>query len=436
MPPSGVSRESVATAAYQLTSTTGDGPWFKNQGGVAMGKADFAVIGTGEVPCGTYPERSEFEIAYRVAKMAIEDAGIGKSEIGAILCAVHIMGSEYNTEMFFGHLPEAIGAKGCKITACTVSGGGSSFSIRKTAEGIIRSGETDTVLVVHAQRFSQFSTNEQIKFFAAAGSNLEWEIPYGMTYNAVAAMMTQAYMAYTGTTLEQVAAHCVACRRWANLQPNAMFNKKAITVEDVLKSRMVVYPLTALMCNVLADGGSAYIMTTAEKARRVCRKPVYLLSEASAYSHRNLTNATARFRDMAKMHEFYAPVAKAAFERAGLGPKDMDIFEVYAAYPALALVMMDALGFVEPGKSGALVASGETSPGGKFPCTTNGEALSFGHTGTGVGFALFVEGVRQLQGKAGKAQVPNAKFLIEDCGGGAWMDIHFTVMGNEIPGQF
>ncbi|MBI5584803.1 MAG: thiolase family protein [Deltaproteobacteria bacterium] len=398
-----------------------------------MSKGDFAVIGTGEVPCGFYPERSEYEIAYTVARMAVQDAGIDMKEVGAVLSAAHIMGSEYNTEIFFGHLPEAIGAKNCRNVATTVAGGGSSFAIRRTAEGILASGETDTVLVIHAQRFSQFSTNDQIKYFAHAGSNLEWEIPYGMTYNALAAMMSQAYINYTGTTLEQVAAQVVACRKWANLQPNAMFYSKTVTVEQVLKSRRVAYPLTALMCNVLADGGCAYVLTTAEKARKVCPKPVYLLGEASDYSHRNLTNAKSSFRNLAKMHEFYAPVARRAFERAGLGPEEMDIFQIYAAYPALALAMMDALGFVEPGRSGALVASGETGPGGKFPCTTNGEALGFGHTGTGVGFALFVESVRQLQGKAGRAQVPNAKFLIENCGGGAWMDVHFSVLGNEIP---
>ncbi|MDR3555587.1 MAG: thiolase family protein, partial [Syntrophobacteraceae bacterium] len=229
-----------------------------------MSKAEFAIIGTGEVPCGIYPQRNEFEIAYRVAKLAIEDAGINKNDIGAVLSAAHIMGSEYNTEVFFGRLPEAIGAKNCKIVATTVSGGGSSFSIRKTAEGILRSGETDYVLVIHAQRFSQFSANEQINFFAHAGSDLEWEVPYGMTYNALAAMMTQGYMAYTGTTIEQVASVCVACRKWANLQPNAMFRDKTLTVQQVLNSKMVAYPLTAMMCNVLADGGCAYIMTTAE----------------------------------------------------------------------------------------------------------------------------------------------------------------------------
>ena len=396
-----------------------------------MGKPEFAIIGTGEVPCGIYPTRSEFEIAYRVAKLAIEDAGISKNEIGAALTAAHIMGSEYNTEMFFGRLPEAIGARSCKVVATTISGGASSFSIRKTAEGILRSGETEYVLVVHAQRFSQFSPNEQATFFAHAGADLEWEVPYGMTYNALSAMMTQAYMTYTGTTLEQIASVCVACRKWANLQPNAMFRDKTLGVDEVLKSRIVAYPLTALMCNVLADGGSAYVMTTAENAKKVCSKPVYVLGEASDYTHRSITRS--KVRDLERMYEFYAPIATRAYQRAGLGPDDMDIYEIYGSYPVISLMAMDALGFVEPGRSGALVASGQTSPGGKFPVSTNGEAMSFGHTGTGVGFSVFVESVRQLQGKAGKAQVEGARYLIENCGGGAFMDVHFTVLGNEIP---
>jgi len=396
-----------------------------------MSKGEFAIIGTGEVPCGNYPDRSEFETAYRVAKLAIQDAGIDKNEIGAVLCAGHIMGDGYNTEAVFGRIPEAIGAKNCKITCMTNSGGASSFSIRKTAEGILHSGETDTVLVVHSQRFSQFKMDEMARYFSVAGSDIEWEVPYGMTYNSLAAILTKAYMDATGTTVEQVAAVCVACRKWAMLQPNAMFNKKEITVEKVLSSRMVAWPLTSLMCNVLADGGSAFVMTTAEKARKVCKKPAYILSDASNYSHRSIVRAKGK--DFTDMGAFLKPVIQKAYERAGLGPKDMNIFELYGSYPVIQLIIMDQLGIVEPGKSGALVMSGATSPGGKYPTATNGEALSFGHTGTGVGFGVFVESVRQLQGKAGKAQVPGAKFLIENTGGGAFMDCHFTVLGNEIP---
>jgi acetyl-CoA C-acetyltransferase len=395
-----------------------------------MAKGEFAVIGTGEVPYGRYPERSEFEIAYRVAKLAIQDAGIDKDEIGAVIGAAHIMGDSYNTELFFGRLPEAIGARNCKITASTISGGASSFSIRKTVEGILASGETDTVLVVHAQRFSQFGVNELGKYFAAAGSDPEWDVPYGMTYNALAAMLTQAYLAATPVTIEEVASVCVTLRKWAMLQPNAMFNSKELTVEKVLGSRMVAYPLTSLMCNLLADGGCAYIMTTAEKARRVCPKPVYVLSDASEYSHRSITSAKVKdASEIGKLGE----VANRAYERAGLGPKDMDIFEIYASYPGVTLMVLDSLGITEPGTSGQLVASGKCDPGGPYPISTNGEAMGMGHTGTGVGLGVFVESVRQLQGKAGRAQVEGARFLIENCGGGAFMDCHFTVLGNEIP---
>jgi acetyl-CoA C-acetyltransferase len=395
-----------------------------------MATGEFAVIGTGEVPHGRHPDRSEFEIAYRVAKLAIQDAGIDKDEIGAVIGAAHIMGDSYNTELFFGRLPEAIGARNCKITASTISGGASSFSIRKTVEGILASGETDTVLVVHAQRFSQFGVNELGKYFAAAGSDPEWDVPYGMTYNALAAMLTQAYLAATPTTIDEVASVCVTLRKWAMLQPNAMFNSKELTVEKVLGSRMVAYPLTSLMCNLLGDGGCAYIMTTAEKARRVCSKPVYVLSDASEYSHRSITSAKVKdFSEIGKLSE----VADRAYERAGLGPKEMDIFEVYASYPSVTLMVLDSLGITEPGTSGQLVASGKCDPGGPYPISTNGEAMGMGHTGTGVGLSVFVESVRQLQGKAGRAQVEGARFLIENCGGGAFMDCHFTVLGNEIP---
>ena len=396
-----------------------------------MSKPEFAIIGTGEVPCGNYPNRNEFEIAYTVARQAVADAGISMKQVGAVVTAAHIMGADYNTEMFFGRLPEAIGARNCRVVATTISGGGSSFSTRKTAEGILHSGEADYVLVVHAQRFSQFSANEQAKFFAVAGSDLEWEVPYGMTYNALAAILTQGYMNATGTSIEEVAAAAVACRRWANLQPNAMFRDKSITVEEVLQSRVVSWPLTALMCNVLADGGSAFVMTRADLARPE-QRPVYLLGEASDYSHRSIVRA--KWGDPGRLHEFYTPVAQRAIARSGLGVKDLDIFELYGSYPVILLMLLDAMRITEPGRAGKLIAAGETSPDGRYPMTTNGEALGFGHTGTGVGFSVLVETVRQLQGKAGRAQVNGARFAIENCGGGAFMDIHFSVLGNQIPG--
>lgn len=392
-----------------------------------MSKGQFAFIGTGEVPCGRYPERSPLEIASRAARLAIEDAGINKNDVDAVLSAATLMDSGYTTELFFGRLPEAFGLrKSTKVFGVSVAGGGSSYLLRKTAEGLLASGECETILVVHAQRFTSFTPQEQAEYFAQAGCDPEWEIPYGITYNSLSAMITQRYMHETGTTLEEVASVCVSCRKWAMLQENAMF-KKELSLEDVMNSKVVSTPLTAFMCNVLADGGSAFVMTTAERAKKLVEKPVYILGENSNYSHRNLTLC----EDLSTLN--FEGVADKAYQEAGLGPEDMDIAEIYGSYPAIILIFLEQEGFCKRGEAGRFVLEGNTWPGGKLPMTTNGEALSFGHTGTGVGMAVLVESIRQLQGKAGKAQVPGAKFLIEDCGGGAFSDVHCTVMGNEIP---
>jgi acetyl-CoA acetyltransferase len=390
-------------------------------------KPELAIVGIGEVPCGRYPERTPLEIALRASKLAIEDAGINKNQIDAILPAAAMMDNDYNVEMFFGRLPEALGAKGCKVNAVTIAGGASSFALRKTAEGLIRSGEAEVVLVTHAQRFSSFPPEDQINFFAKAGADPEWEIPYGINYNALAGMITQRYMHDTGTTARQIAAVCVSMRKWAMLHPNSMFGRKGeLTIESVLNSPMVTTPLTAFMCNVLADGGSAFIMTSAERARKITKTPVYILGEGSCFSHRNLSKC----KDLSQM-SFFGTAAKKAYEQAGVGPEDIDIAEIYGAYPALTLMLLEEFGFCKRGEAGKFVEDGNTWPGERLPMTTNGEGMSFGHTGTGVGIAILVEAVRQLMGKARKAQVEGAKYVLENCGGGAYMDAHVTILGKE-----
>jgi len=393
-----------------------------------MSRVKFALIGTGAVPVGKFPDRSPLEIACQASKLAIEDAGINKDEVDAVLNAMAIGDHDWNNDLVVGRVPEALGlSKSCKSTILTMAGGSTSWAMRKTAEGLLTSGEANMVLCVHAQRFSAFTPDQLIEFFAKAGADPEWEFPFGISFNALAGMVTERYMYETGTTIEQVAAVCVSARKWAALQENAMF-KKDMTVEQVLQSRMITTPLTAFMCNVLADGGSAFLMTTAEQARKLVDKPVYILGEGSDWTHSSLTTC----KDLT-MYPVIKSVADKAYEEAGLGPEDMDIAEIYGAYPVFALMLLEGMGFCQRGEAGRFVQEGSTWPGGKLPMSTNGEGMSYGHIGTGVGIACLVECVRQLQGKAQKAQVQGARFLMEQCGGGAYMDWHCTILGNDIP---
>jgi acetyl-CoA acetyltransferase len=203
--------------------------------------------------------------------------------------------------------------------------------------------------------------------------------------------------------------------------------RKPLTVEEVLASKMLSTPLRAKESNMLADGGSAFIVTSAERAKQLTPRPAFLLGEGSRVTH----FALSQDPDLARFG--YANAAADAFREAGLGPEDIDLAEIYDSYPVFQLIALDELGFCPRGQSGEFVMRGNTCPGGKLPMTTNGGMLSQGHTAAGGGIAVLVEAARQLLGRAGERQVPDARFALETATGGTYVDAHVTILGNVIP---
>jgi acetyl-CoA C-acetyltransferase len=213
-------------------------------------------------------------------------------------------------------------------------------------------------------------------------------------------------------------------RKWGALNPNAMY-RIPMTVEEVLASKMVATPLRAKHCNMLADGASAFIVACADDARAMTKTPVYLRSHASVVTHYTVSQDT----NLAKLG--YVEAAAKAYKEAGLGPRDIQIAELYDAYPVFPLIALDGLKLCRGERAGAFVAAGETAPGGSLPMTTNGGMLSQGHTAVGGGVAVLVEAFRQLMGKAGKRQVNDLVNAVETASGGTWMDSHVTVLSKE-----
>jgi acetyl-CoA acetyltransferase len=228
----------------------------------------------------------------------------------------------------------------------------------------------------------------------------------------------------TGTTEEELAAVCVSLREWAKLNPHAMY-RKDLTIEEVLASKMVATPLRSRECNMLADGASAYIVAAAGDAEAITDTPVFVRGHGSLVTHYSMSQDT----DLANLG--FPEAARAAYAESGLTPQDIDLAACYDAYPVFPLIAMDALGLCQGERAGAFVAAGHTSPGGAMPMTTNGGMLSQGHTGAGGGIAVLVEAFRQLMGKAGERQVPNAVNAVETASGGTWMDSHVTVLSKE-----
>ncbi len=390
-------------------------------------KGSSAIVSVGEVPTGRFPERPAIYSAVESARQAICDAGIDKNEIDTILPTAALYSPAFNTELVCSRVMEELGLWNVRNNIQIFNGGASSASIMKIASSLIVTGVSKCILGLHADKVGTGFTNQGgIDLFAMAGISSEWESPFGLHYSAVAGLITERYKYETGTTDEQLAAVCVSNRKWAELNPHAMF-RKPLTVEEVLASKMLSTPLRAKSSNMLADGGAAFIIVSADRARELTPRAAYFLGEGSRVTHFALSQEP----DMTRFG--YAAAAADAYREAGLSPQDIDLAELYDSYPIFQLIALEELGFFKRGEAGAAVLAGKTWPGGSLPMTTNGGMLSQGHTAAGGGIAVMVEAARQLLGRAGERQVQDARFAIETATGGTYVDAHVTILGSEIP---
>jgi acetyl-CoA C-acetyltransferase len=393
-----------------------------------MSKGKFAIIGISEVPTGRYPERSRWDILYDVTMKAIRDAGVDKNDIEGVISVAPQAQPRITSEIAFGKIPEELGLKGCKDICICNAGGASTSNCLRLAEEWIESGLAKIVLIPHVTIQSDIPVQDLINFFGTAGVDLQWEYPYGTTYNGTMGLITQRYMYETGTTAEEMASVVVALRKWAAMDPNSMFYKKPVTIDDVLSSKMVSTPLHARECNVLADGGGAMIVTSAELAMEISDTPVFKLGHSARF-----LSACPVLREDFLMRDSFHDAAEDALSEAGLTKEDLDIIETYLAYPFGQLIMLEALGICKIGTAGQFFMEGHTSPGGKMPCSTIGDAIGRGHAGSGVSMANYIECARQLMDRAGERQVPDCNFILSTAAGGSCMNAIVTVWGREIP---
>ena len=173
------------------------------------------------------------------------------------------------------------------------------------------------------------------------------------------ALAASRHMHQFGTTREQLAAVAVAAREWALLNP-AAWEKKPLTIEGVLSSRMVSYPFTVRDCCLVTDGGGAIVVTSAERAKSLKKPPAYVLGCGQSITHANISSMP----DLTVTGALAA--GKAAYEMAKLGPADVDAVELYDAFTINTILFLEDLGFCKKGEGGAFVSGGRIAPKGSL----------------------------------------------------------------------
>ena len=279
------------------------------------------------------------------------------------------------------------------------------------AAAAIHAGLCDVCLVVYG------STAASSRFAIGTGGGGggggdpcdQYEIPFGPTTVGSYAMIAQRHMHDYGTTSEQLAEIAVTMRLHASMNPAAKY-REPITVEDVLASRIISSPLHLLDCCIISDGGGALVITSAERARDLKKKPVYILGTGETVRH-----AARGHRDFLEIAA--AQSGRLAFERAGVAHKDIDMAMIYDSFTITVLATLENLGFCKRGEGGQFVSGGRLRFDGEFPINTDGGGLSSNHPGMR-GIFLVIEATKQLRGECGPRQVKDCKIALAHGTGG------------------
>ncbi len=393
--------------------------------------SDIYIVGVGMTPFGRYLDRPIKEMTSSAVTDALVDAGAGVADVEAAWfsnAAQAILEGQ-------GSIPGEIALRNMGIQEIPVTNIENACASASTAMDMaatwLQAGRGGVALAVGAEKmfhedrekmFSVFDGGWDVHDVAGATDRLlalgqgmadpddEEDTGQRSVFMDVYAALAKFHMKSFGTTQQQIAA--VAAKNHAHSAHNPLSQyRDAMTVDEVMKARTVSWPLTLPMCSPISDGAAAAILCCEEELDRFDRD--------RAIRIRATALRTGSDRDPQEFDRHITHLAaRDAYERAGVGPDDMDVAEVHDATAFAEIQQVENLGFCGFGEGGALTESGATSLGGHIPVNPSGGLESKGHPVGATGLAQVFELTTQLRGEAGSRQVEGARLAIAENGGG------------------
>jgi acetyl-CoA acetyltransferase len=366
------------------------------------------LAGVGMTPFGKFRHSTLAGLGAQAGREALTDAGVDPHAIEMIACGSARSGMLHARESGVGQLIGwDLGIEGVAVynEKAFCASGAVAFNIAHMA---LASGTHDVALVVGVEKMS--SREGAGRPLTSDGMPLEGE--QGFTPPAYYAMAARRHMETYGTTREQIASVAVKNRAAAQHNPKAQY-RDPITVDDVLGSKEVVWPLHLLDCCPTGDGAAAAVLVNEAGAEKLGLEPIVRVAASvigSGFYQK-------QDRDMTSFSLDKSTSAR-AYELAEIRPSDIDVAEVHDSFSVAEIIHYEDLGFCERGSGGKLVEAGETALGGRIPVNTGGGLLNRGHPLGATGVAQIVELCDQLRGRAGERQVADARTALAHISGG------------------
>lgn len=371
---------------------------------------EVAIIGVGMHPFGRFLDKSLKDLAREAIWRSIKDANLPPQDIQVAYAANAVGGLITGQEGVRGEIVlRDAGIGGIPVVNVENACASGTTALR----GVwleIASGLYDVGLAVG---FEKLYCKDVAQSIAAlqADSDMELHGIMGMQFTAIYAMWVREYMERSGATLEHFAKVVVKNSYNGSLNPYAQY-RTPHTIEEVLNSRMICYPLTLFMCGPMSDGAAAAILCAKEVARKYTDKPLVTIEACE------LMSGSYRYPRDTFATPLVPEAAKRAYEKAGIGPEDIQVAEVHDAMAPAELMLYEELGFCHEGDGPRLIDEGRTTLTGDIPVNPSGGLAAKGHPVGATGVAQLAEIVWQLRGEAEQRQVSNPRVgLTENAGG-------------------
>ncbi len=348
------------------------------------------------------------ELAFEAFRDALSGSGIKANDIEAsLICSA----PEYDKQRTpAGLVAEYLGLNP-QPTFYVESVCSSSSSGLRTAYALIASGLHEVVMVLGFQKMSEISSAESQERMGR-GADIQWEAPFGTMMPAYYAMHARGHFTKYGTTEEDLALIRLKSSTYGVINEKAVF-RKSLTLDKIMEPKYIATPLKMMDCCANADGSSCIILASEERAKDLCKKPVWVKGLGMATAPINMAG-----RDTFSGLKCAQLAAKKAYEMAGVGPKEIDVAEVHDCFTIAEMMAYEDLGFAEPGQGKELIRNKETYKEGRIPVNVDGGLLSKGHPIGATGGSQIRTIALQLKGEAGEIQVPGAKIgLVHNIGG-------------------
>jgi acetyl-CoA C-acetyltransferase len=369
---------------------------------------DVAIIGVGQTNVGEHWDVSLRHLALEPLQAAMADAGVTQADA---LYVGNMLSGELTGQEHLGALVADFaglrGTEAFKIEAACAAGA----AALRMGTVAVAGGAANIVVVVGVEKMTDTLSPDTTAALAMAADG-DYEAAQGVSFVAINALLMRRYMHQYGYSHQDFAPFAVNAHRNGMNNPRAMF-RFPVTADRFGRAKMICDPINLLDSSPVCDGSAAVVLAPADAARTLSAAPVRIAASAVG------TDALA-------VHDRRNPLVldgavlstRRAYEQAGVGPQDIDLFELHDAFSVMAALSLEAAGFAGQGRGLRLALDGEIGIQGRVPIATMGGLKARGHPVGATGLYQVVEVVQQLRGLAGDNQVPDARLgLAQNVGG-------------------